>query len=286
MPSDELNQIQQQIPHASPIDPVELDLESEVQFNCHPGISCFNACCKNIDITLMPYDIMRLKRRQGMTSAQWVARYTVPFPMDVHHLPGLKMATKPGTSECVFLEPSGCSVYSDRPSACRYYALGSMGVKKQSGVQVEDLYFLVKEDHCKGHDEPVTIKVKDYLEQQGLTQYDAINRQWRDIVLKKRSSGPTVGRPTDRSLQLFDMCSYDIDNFRLFLQTDGFNDVFELSATEQAELLADEDRLFLFACRFLKQVLFGEQSIKRKPGARARRLAKQAERSAAQPGTD
>jgi len=243
-------------------------------------VPCFNACCRNIDITLLPYDIARLKRRAGLTSSEWVARYTVPFPMDAHEMPGLKMATKPGTTECAFLRADGCSVYADRPSACRYYALGSMGVKPAGGAAVEEVYFVVKEAHCKGHDEPRETTVADYRREQGLEQYDAMNRPWRDIVLKKRSSGPTVGKPSARSLQLFDMCSYDLDNFRAFIASADFAEVFDLPADELAELLADEDKLLLFAARFLKQVLFGEFTIAQKPDARAKRLQKRRQRAA------
>jgi len=278
MAQDDLHNIADEIPWQSPVQPVELRPDSEFRFNCHKGVPCFNACCRNIDITLMPYDIVRLKRRAGLTSSQWVSRYTLPFPMDGHAMPGLKMATKPGTNECVFLEESGCGVYADRPSACRYYALGSMGVRRAGGKRVEDLYFVVREEHCKGHDEPRTLTVAQYRQEQGLEKYDEMNREWRDIVLKKRSSGPTVGKPSERSLQLFDLCSYDMDNFREFIAADGFAEVFDLSVDELAELLADEDKLLLFAARFLKQVLFGERTIPVKPGARSARLQKRRQR--------
>lgn len=267
-------------PYESPVVPIELELDSEIQFNCHKNISCFNECCKNIDVTLTPYDIVRLKRRFNMTSSEWVNQFTVPFPMDAHEMPGLKLSTKPGSSACVFLRKQGCSVYSDRPVACRYYALGSMGVRKQGDSKVEDIYFVVKEDHCKGHDEPRKLTVREYLEEQGIFEYDENNRQWRDIVLKKRSSGPTVGKPSPRSLQLFDMCSYDIDNFRTFFNSPGFDQVFDMSGEEKKTLSYDEDKLFQFSCRFLKQVLFGELSIPVKADAEEKRRENRREKPA------
>lgn len=261
MPLDDLENIKNEIPYVSPIEPVELTLDSALQFDCHKGISCFNACCKNIDITITPYDILRLKRRLNMTSSEWVNRYTVPYPMDAHDMPGLKLATQPNSNACVFLTPEGCGVYQDRPMACRYYALGSMGVKRQNATVVDDVYFLVKENHCQGHQEPRTLTVRDYLREQGLPKYQQMSREWRDIILKKRSSGPTVGKPSARSLQLFDLCSYDIDSFRDFIQSKGFTAVFDIPAQEMQTLLQDEDQLLLFAMRFLKQVLFGEITI-------------------------
>lgn len=265
-------------PFESPVKPHQLRPEDSFQFSCHKGISCFNACCKSIDITLTPYDIVRLKRRLGMSAGELVARHTLPFEMDHHGMPGLKLMTKPGTSECVFLAEAGCSVYEDRPAACRYYALGAMGVRKKDGAVVEDVYFVVKEPHCMGHFEPKTQTVAEYRAEQGVDRYDEMNREWRDIIIKKRSSGPTVGKPTERSFQLFDMCSYDMDSFREFVQSPGFQEVFAVEDEELRRLLDDEDQLLRFAFRFLKQVLFGERTIELREDARERRLAKAKER--------
>jgi Fe-S-cluster containining protein len=268
------------VPFQSPVQPHQLRLDDTFQFHCHRGISCFNACCRNIDIQVTPYDIVRLKRRLGMDSKAFVAKYTVPFEMDHHGMPGLKLLTKRGSSECVFLAEEGCSVYEDRPAACRYYALGSMGVRKKDDAAVEDIFFVVKEEHCKGHFEPKTQTVREYRQEQGVDVYDEMNREWRDIIIKKRSSGPTIGQPTARSFQLFDMCSYDMDSFREFMHSPGFQDVFEVDAQTMEELLSDEDMLLQFSFRFLKQALFGQQTIPVKEGARDQRLAKARERAA------
>jgi len=265
-------------PFKSPVQPHQLRPEDSFRFSCHKGISCFNACCKSIEITLTPYDIVRLKRRLGVSSAELVARHTLPFEMDHHGMPGLKLMTKPGTTECVFLTDEGCSVYEDRPAACRYYALGAMGVRKKEGAGVEDVYFVVKEPHCMGHFEPKTQTVAEYRAEQGVDVYDEMNREWRDIIIKKRSSGPTIGKPTERSFQLFDMCSYDMDSFREFVRSPSFQDVFAIEPEALQQLLDDEDELMRFAFRFLKQVLFGERSIALQDGARERRLAKAKER--------
>lgn len=270
-------EIKKNIPVQSPIQPEELSLDSEFQFDCHKGIACFNACCKNIDITLTPYDIVRLKSRLGLDSKEFVALYTAPFAMDYHNMPGLKMVTKPGTTECIHLTNEGCGIYEDRPAACRYYALGNMGVRKKDAADVDDIYFVVKEEHCLGHFEPETQTVAQYRHEQGIVKYDEMNREWRDIVLKKRSSGPTVGAPSERSLQLFDMCSYDMDSFAEFIQSKGFRSIFPIPDEEIEELLDDEEARLLFAMRFLKQVLFGEMTIPMHKNAREQRVAERKE---------
>jgi Fe-S-cluster containining protein len=266
--------IRDNVPFASPVQPVELAPDSAFQFRCHPGIACFNACCKNIDITLTPYDIIRLKRRLDMRSGEFVARHTIPFELDAQGMPGLKLLTKVGTSECVFLTEDGCGVYEDRPAACRYYALGVMGIRPKDSERVEDTFFVVREPHCLGHEEAHTQTVREYRAEQGADVYDERNRDWRDVVIKKRSAGPTVGTPSARSLQLFDMCSYDMDSFRDFIRSPGFREVFDLDDATVDGLVADEDALLEFSMRFLKQVLFGERAIPLKEGAREDRIEK------------
>ena len=60
----------------TPVVPNQLEGDAVIQFRCHKDIDCFNACCKNIDIMLTPYDIIRLKQRLGITSTEFLREYT------------------------------------------------------------------------------------------------------------------------------------------------------------------------------------------------------------------
>ncbi|HQU17080.1 MAG: hypothetical protein B7Z66_13075 [Chromatiales bacterium 21-64-14] len=266
-----------QNPPRGPVEPIQLGLNDTIQFQCHKGIDCFNQCCMDIDITLTPYDILRLSRRLEITTSQFLILHTVSFEMDQHGMPGYKLRTRDDSPACQFVTEEGCGVYEDRPAACRYYALGSMGLRRKDSPTVDDLYFLVKEAHCHGHREPRTVTVQEYRHEQGVEIYDEMNRDWRDIILKKRSSGPTVGKPSERSIQLFHLASYDLDGFREFVFNAGFQEVFDLDSATQNSLRSDDESLLRFALRFLKQVLFGEQQIPLRQGARERRLEQRRE---------
>ena len=267
-------------PAVSPILPVQLGLDDKFQFRCRKGIACFNKCCENIDILLTPYDIVRLKHRLGITSREFIDAYTTDFAMDGQGTPGLKLATKPGSAACIHLTPEGCGVYEDRPAACRYYALGLVSMRKKDSPTDEDSYFVVREEHCLGHQEPVVQTVRDYRRDQGVDAYDEINREWRQIILKKRSSGPTVGKPSERSFELFFLASYDSDGFRDFVASAGFGEVFDLDSSFRQELLQDDVKLIQFGFRLLKQVLFGERTIPLRPDAVQKRSARYRERLA------
>lgn len=97
------NQSEQKPFFSSPIEPIELKLNSVIQFDCHKNVSCFNACCRNIDIVTTPYNFVRLKQRIGLLSHESVGTYTTPYPIDHQDKPGLILNTKFDTTECVFL---------------------------------------------------------------------------------------------------------------------------------------------------------------------------------------
>jgi hypothetical protein len=74
----------------SPVVPTMVDGSQDHRVPCHKGIACWNACCSNIDISLTPYDILRMKTRLGITSAEFLKDYTVPYEMEKDGIAGIK----------------------------------------------------------------------------------------------------------------------------------------------------------------------------------------------------
>jgi len=266
-----------EIPFRSAVMPEALTGDTKIRFRCYKGISCFNACCRQADITLAPYDILRLKRRLGMTSTEFIQQYTVPFQMDMDGLPGIKLRTDE-TGTCLQLNgDEGCGVYTDRPTVCRYYPVALLTLREKDSTRAEERYSLVQEDHCKGHDEDREITVADYRAEQGCDEYDEHNREWYQLILKKKSAGPTVGKPPQNSLQLFFMASYDIDTFRRFVLSENFRNTYALPEDFYQEAERDDEALLRFGYRFLRQVLFGERTIEEASDAWDKRVEQRQE---------
>ncbi|MBK5964006.1 50S rRNA methyltransferase [Thiocystis minor] len=265
------------IPFQSVVMPEALQAENRIQFRCHQGISCFNACCKRADVTLAPYDVLRLKRRLGLTSTEFVRQYTVPFQMDGDGLPGIKLKTDENGTCLQLAGDAGCGVYTDRPTVCRYYPLALLALREKDSPTAEERYSLVREDHCKGHEEPREISIQDYRAEQSCEDFDAHNRGWYQLVLKKKSAGPTVGQPPQTSLQLFFMASYDIDTFRRFVLSENFRKTYALPDGFYVEGEQDDEALLAFAFRFLRQVLFGERTVQEVADAWDQRVAQRRE---------
>ena len=281
------------IPFDSPVLPNQLDPKSKICFNCHPGVSCFNECCRQADITLAPYDIIRMKNRLGLTSTEFLKKHTVPFEMDGHGMPGIKMRTTDIDPVCLFMdEKTGCTIYEDRPTSCRYYPVALLSSRRSDEYHDEQHYALVKESHCKGHEEKREISVEDYRKEQGVEEYDLLNREYYQIILKKKSAGPAIGKPSTTSFQFFFMVAFDTDRFKEFLNSKSFRSVYDITDEEFNLINDDEIERLKFGYRLLRQVLFAEESIKlikdafdtrmedRKEILEARRLAEIAEHQA------
>ena len=251
----------------SPVVPEQFDENHVIKFNCYKGIECFNACCRNIDITLTPYDILRLKKRLGLTSSEFLKKYTYPFEFNKNSIAGVKMEPVEGGTECQFMTEEGCSVYTDRPTACRYYPVGLLSTRRADENFDRVSYALVKEDHCKGHFEDREITIKDYRKEQGLEEYDEQGRGWRQLILKMKSAGPAIGSLSRTSLQFFFMACYDVDRFREFIKSEGFNATFEIDDATRQTLYTDDLALLKFGEQMILQIMFGEETIKKKSDA-------------------
>ena len=102
------------------------------QFRCHPGVSCYLVCCHKVELRLFPVDVLRLKKNLDLHSTEFMEQYTSIGPGAHPYFPAvmLKMADRENYP-CPFLIKEGCSVYADRPSACRTYPL-ERAVEKSS----------------------------------------------------------------------------------------------------------------------------------------------------------
>lgn len=252
----------------SPVEPEMNDGHRKIRFQCRKGIACWNVCCSNIDISLTPYDILRLKQHLGISSTEFLLKYTLPSEMDQNGTAGgVKLRPVMNGTACRFMTTEGCGVYEDRPTSCRYYPVVLLPMRRQDEYTDNRSYALIKEGYCLGHEEPREITIEEYRHEQGVEEYDELARGWRQLILKNKTSGPIIGNSTKSSLRLFFMVCYDLDRFRSFVASEGFNELYDLDTEETIEILGDDTKLMLFGFRFLKQVLFGENSIQLKEDA-------------------
>ncbi|MBP7517360.1 MAG: YkgJ family cysteine cluster protein [Desulfobulbus sp.] len=246
--------------------PEKLTLDSPLQFECHPGVSCFTACCHNIKIILTPYDILILRRRLNIPAHEFITLYTEPTYLEKTDMPGVQIKLTGENNGCPFVTPEGCTVYTDRPSACRYYPVGMADFHEggKDDAAEEKFFFLVKEPHCKGHEEPKRWTIRDWRADQGVDVRDEMNKEWLRLVMRRKSFG-LQATLSDAAKRMFFMASTDLDTFRKFVFESSFLDTYEVDADTVAKIREDDVELMLFSFRYLANTLFGAAGMAIKP---------------------
>lgn len=230
-------------------------------FACHPGVSCFNVCCGDVNIFLTPYDLLRLKRRLGLSSTELLARHTIkPFTKE-QELPVvvLKMDESRDGKPCPFVGEQGCSIYEDRPWPCRMYPVGVASGRTRDNPDGVEFYFLLKEEPCEGFREGKAWTIREWIDDQGAADYDEWGQLFKEInlhpALRSRSLNP-------QQMEMYFTACYDLDRFRSFVFESSFLDKYDVEPEVVEAIRADDEELLRFAFRWLKACLFGEPTLK------------------------
>lgn len=251
----EIEDLKQQILKEYP----RLNKESNFCFRCHPDVSCFNKCCGDVNIFLTPYDIIRLKQNLGISSTELLKKYTIsPFDQNLKY-PVILLQMNPKSNKCPFVTEQGCGVYKDRPWACRMYPLGLATPGEDSDELDEEFYFLMKESVCKGFEENREISVIKWLDDQGISEYNKMGMDFKDITTHKYFL--EGGQLTPDRIEMFFLACYDVDRFRKFVFGSSFFDKFEVAEQSKARIKEDDLEMLKFGYKWLKFALFGAKTM-------------------------
>ena len=244
--------------------PVKYTLDSKIKFRCHPGVSCFTACCGDVDIILTPFDILRLRKHLNCNADEFLVRFTTPTFIQKTDLPGVKIHLDE-KGRCPFVTPEGCTIYSERPSACRYYPVGMANFHEggEEGVESQQFFFVVKEPHCKGHEEDKEWTIREWRKDQGVDLCDDMNRKWLEIVMRRKSFG-FQATMSDEAKKIFFMASTDLDKFRHFIFHSSFLKTYDVDQETLDKIKEDDIAMMKFSFSYLASVLFGTEEIKMK----------------------
>ena len=65
--------------------------EGIFSFACHPGVSCFNRCCHEIDVILTPIDILKMKTDLKLRSSEFLTKFTTFHTLKETGIPLVKL---------------------------------------------------------------------------------------------------------------------------------------------------------------------------------------------------
>lgn len=239
--------------HPPPLDQ-RLSRSNTFRFSCHNCLPCFNSCCRNKHLPLTPYDVLRLKTALGLDSDEFLSRHTLynTDPRSGFPIVSIRMKNDPEKS-CPFVSPDGCTVYKDRPTACRLFPLARSVAAAMEGEERKEFFTLLDIPGCLGLREAEVMTVEQWVHDQGLKAYIAMNDPMVDFVMKAKN---TLGMPLDEAhLRRVLAACYNVDVFRDFVFSTNFLDAFEIEERMRRRLRDDDVALLKLGLVYLKQGL-------------------------------
>ncbi len=240
---------QEQTP-LTPLEPGEVFV-----FSCHPKTPCFNQCCQDLNQFITPYDILRLKNFFGISSSEFLEKYTSGHVGPQTGLPVITL--KPNSNSgllCPFVSPQGCTVYPDRPASCRTYPLVRLASRDRSTGEKNERYFLLSEAHCKGFKTGDEWTAEKWVENQGLLPFNEYNDLFMELIGAKSTTTP---EPLDlRGQQVFRLACYDLDRFSKRLKEGALTGLKDVDEEVLVKVQAQETLLLRFAMKWAAHTLF------------------------------
>ena len=241
---------------------------SVFQFNCHPGVSCFTHCCRKLELFLYPYDIIRLKKRLGIDSESFLTSHVLVSQAVNPNFPTVQLKMLDNEEKtCPFLGRSGCTVYEDRPSACRTYPLERAVARTFTRGRPDEYYFMTHHLYCKGHAETRVWTVKQWLKDQQIQYFNLMNDLWAEMdTLFAGNPWQGEGDAGPRQQMAFMVC-YNLDRFRQYVNEHNLLQEFDLDKASRRHIEQDDEALLRFGFDWLKFTLAGISTLKVKgPG--------------------
>ena len=221
-------------------------------FSCHPGVDCFTDCCRQLELALTPYDVLRLKQETKLDSSDFLERYVIQEQEEEDVFPRFYLTmVDDGQASCVFVAKTGCTVYPGRPGACRAYPMGRAAMRKDNN-NIEEFFILLKEPHCHGFQEKEEQTTERYSDVQGLLEYNNFND--KVAALLQHEMIRQGMRLTKEQTELFILALYDLDSFRKQLDEGNLPKQEQYSASKA--VCKDDEQLLLFAIDWLHGILF------------------------------
>jgi hypothetical protein len=237
------------------IDPLHpIDPDEPFRFSCSPAVACFNACCRDLNQFLTPYDVLRLKRGLGLSSGGFLERFTLRHTGPGTGLPVVTL--KPADPEalaCPFVTPAGCRVYPDRPSSCRTYPLVRIARRNRATGRITRDYMLLQEPHCRGFEAGAIQTVKKWVADSAIPDYDRWNDRMLEIISLKNLMMP--GPLSDQLAEPIFTALYDLDRFRQQMLNESLPSGLALPPAAREQARQDDAALLDLGLEWVKKAL-------------------------------
>ncbi len=227
-------------------------------FRCHPQIDCFNQCCRNLNLFLYPYDVMRLKQHLGISADEFIERHVDVVLRAGHYFPEVLLRMSENDQQtCPFLTDSGCRVYADRPDTCRTFPVEQGALFDGATGRSTPVYFFRPPDFCLGPNEAQQWTVATWAQDQEAELYHQMTLRWADIRRLFQNDAWGAEGPQGPKAKMAFMAAYNLDRFRGFLFDSSFFKRYHVKADLKKKLRVSDKALLLFGFEWIKFFVWG-----------------------------
>lgn len=192
---------------------IGLGPDEPFNFDCHPGVRCFNHCCQDLNQALTPFDVLQLRNHLDMPWSAFLNQYASLYIGEATGLPVVSLRFSSAQQKhCPFVTPHGCSVYDARPTSCRLYPLARALQRSRKDGLISEHFALIKEPHCKGFESRCSFTPQQWIECQGAPAGLAANDALMEIIALKNRMRP--GRLDPEQERWMVMAFYDLDQLK------------------------------------------------------------------------
>lgn len=236
------------------------------RFRCHPGVDCFNRCCRNLNLFLYPYDVLRLKTRLGIGSDEFLDRHVDVVLRPGNYFPDVLLRmSEDAERTCPFLAPEGCTVYIDRPDTCRTFPLEQALSHDAATGRDDAVFFFRPPEFCRGVKEDADWTVPEWAADQEAEDYHRMTVKWAEVRRRFESDPWGAEGPEGRRARMAFMAAYNIDRFREFVFESSFLKRFKVKPDLLRRLQRDEAELLLLGFDWIRLFVWGMPSKRIKP---------------------
>ena len=235
-------------------------------FQCRPELSCFNRCCRNLNLFLYPYDVLLLKNGMGISADTFLEEYVDVVMRKGNYFPDVLLRMSDNENRaCIFSQASGCRVYMDRPYTCRTfpveYGLQYHGQSRKPEV----IGFFRPPEFCQGQQEAHDWTLQTWSDDQGATKHQQMSRKWSEVKqLFQKDPWGNEGPQGSRAKMAF-MASYNMDAFRSFVFESSLLKRYKVKTDLLKKIQRDEVELMLFGFDWIKLFVWGVQTKRIRP---------------------
>jgi Fe-S-cluster containining protein len=235
-----------------------LKADEAFNFACRPDLACFNQCCRNLNLFLYPYDVLRLKQRLGVSAECFLDTHTDLVLRPGHHFPDvlLRMAENEGQT-CPFVSAEGCSIYNDRPFTCRSFPLEKGLMTAPGDARARPVFFLKPPVFCLGPQQPRPTTARDWFADGDTRVYDRLTERWAGIQSRFQHDPWGAEGPEGRRAKMAFMATYNLDGFRRFVFESSFLKRFHVSRERLRRMERDDLALLELGLEWIEVFVWG-----------------------------